>query len=285
MLYVNGRQELKFKCKTAQLVKEKLCIGNLSDQWTTSEAEKTGLYGNIYDFVVDYEQIVGVKAIYDMHRYLMIKHNINPYIYKMWLINLAISLFSIIKTKALEFVSVVNRKCMPRPKILDVNEGVGEASFYPYSVLVNKCSRSCNTLDDLMAKMCVPNIIKRVNMKVYNFLIRLNETRNVLWHESWKCVCQLNSSVCNSRHIWNSDTCRCDCNEDFAGIINCDKEYSWNPSTCACECDMWCKPGQYLDYKKCVCKNKLIGRVITECISPINETMINNKKIHLTMIL
>ena len=60
----------KFKAKTDQLVKEKLCIGNLSDQWTTSESEKTGLYGNIYDFVVDYEQIVGVKTIYDMHRYL-----------------------------------------------------------------------------------------------------------------------------------------------------------------------------------------------------------------------
>ena len=74
--FVNGRQELKFKAKTDQLVKEKLCIGNLSDQWTTSESEKTGLYGNIYDFVVDYEQIVGVKTICDMHRYLMTKHNI-----------------------------------------------------------------------------------------------------------------------------------------------------------------------------------------------------------------
>ena len=76
--FVNGRQELKFKAKTDQLIKEKLCIGNLSDQWTTSESEKTGLYGNIYDFVVDYEQIVGVKIIYDMHRYLMTKHNISP---------------------------------------------------------------------------------------------------------------------------------------------------------------------------------------------------------------
>ena len=77
-LFVNGRQELKFKAKTDQLVKEKLSIGNLSDQWTTSESDKTGLYGDIYDFVVDYEQIVGVKTIYDMHRYLMTKHNIKP---------------------------------------------------------------------------------------------------------------------------------------------------------------------------------------------------------------
>ena len=77
-LFVNGRQELKFKCKTDQLVKEKLCIGNLSDNWTTSESEKTGLYGHICDFVVDCEAIIGVKAIYDMHRYLMTKRNISP---------------------------------------------------------------------------------------------------------------------------------------------------------------------------------------------------------------
>ena len=51
----------------------------------------------------------------------------------------------------------------------------------------------------------------------------------------------------------------------------------WNPSTCECQCDIWCKQGQYLDHKNCVCKNKLIGRLIEECISVINETMINNK--------
>ena len=87
----------------------------------------------------------------------------------MWLIGLTLSLFNIIKTKALKCVSVVNQKCMPRPKILDVNEGVGEALFYPYNVLVNKCSGSCNTFNNPMAKLCVPGIVKRVNMQVYNF--------------------------------------------------------------------------------------------------------------------
>ena len=75
-LYVNSNQELKFKAKTDQLVKEKLCLGNLSDQWTTSESEKTGLHGKIYDFVVDYEQIAGTAKIIDMHRYLINKHTI-----------------------------------------------------------------------------------------------------------------------------------------------------------------------------------------------------------------
>ena len=194
----------------------------------------------------------------------------------MKIISLLISLTSIIKTKALKCVSVVNQKCMPRPKILD------EALFYPYKVLVNKCSGTCNTLDNPMSKICVPKIVKNVNMQVYNFLMRLNETRNVLWHESCKCVCKLSSSVCNNKQIWNDDTCRCDCNEDFAGIINCAKGYMWNPSTCECQCDKWCKQGQYLDHKNCVCKNKLIGRVIEECTSVINETMINNNKDNIT---
>ena len=192
-------------------------------------------------------------------------------------IGLLISLFNIIKIKALECVSVVNQKCMPRPKILDVNEGIGEALFYPYNMLVNKCSGSCYMLEDPVAKLCVPNVIKRVNMQVYNFLMSLNETRNVLWHESCKCVCKLNSTVCNSKQIWNSDTCRCAYNEDFAGVVGCDKGYTWNPRACECQCDMWCKPGQYLDHKNCICKNKLIGRVTEECTSVINETMINNK--------
>ena len=77
-LYVNGNQELKFKAKTDQLVKEKLCLGNLSDQWTTSESGKTGLYGKNYDFVVDYEQIVGTTKSLDMRRYLITKHNNIP---------------------------------------------------------------------------------------------------------------------------------------------------------------------------------------------------------------
>ena len=164
---------------------------------------------------------------------------------------------------------------MPRPKILDVNEGVGEALFYSYHVQVNKCSGSCNTLDNPIKKFCVPDVIKGLNIKVYNFSTMLNETCNVLWHESCKCVCKLNSSVCNNKQIWNSNTCRCDCNEDFAGMINCATGYTWNPSTCECQCDTWCKPSQYLDHKNCVCKNKLIGRLISECTSVIYETVMN----------
>ena len=76
-LFVNGRQELQFKTKNDQMsIEKKLCLGNLSSDWTGSEFDKTGLWGNIYDFVVDYKSIVGMAPIYDMRKYLMTKHNI-----------------------------------------------------------------------------------------------------------------------------------------------------------------------------------------------------------------
>ena len=70
------RQELKFKAKDDQIINDKLYLGNLSSEWTSSESEKNGVCGNIYDFVVDYKAINCVKPIYDMHRYLMTKHGI-----------------------------------------------------------------------------------------------------------------------------------------------------------------------------------------------------------------
>ena len=73
-LFVNGKQELKFKAKDDQIVKEILCLGNISDDWTTANAKKTGFYGTIYDFAVDYTKI-GIGDIYNVHRYLMKKNN------------------------------------------------------------------------------------------------------------------------------------------------------------------------------------------------------------------
>ena len=53
-LFVNGKPELKFKAKDDQIVKEILCLGNISDDWTAANAKKTELWGEIYDFAVDY---------------------------------------------------------------------------------------------------------------------------------------------------------------------------------------------------------------------------------------
>ena len=75
-LFVNGGQELKFKSAIKYKDRNLLCLGNISSDWKTSESTKTGLYGNAYDFAVDYVLLSGAKTIYDIHRYLMKKHNI-----------------------------------------------------------------------------------------------------------------------------------------------------------------------------------------------------------------
>ena len=74
-LFVNGKEELKFKAKDDQIVKEILCLGDISHDWTAANAKKTGLWGEIYDFAVDYTN-ASVNDIYNVHRYLMKKHNI-----------------------------------------------------------------------------------------------------------------------------------------------------------------------------------------------------------------
>ena len=75
-LFVNGSQELKFKSSVTYLDRNLLCVGNISSAWSLTNGTKTGLYGNVYEFAVDYVPLSGVKTIYDIHRHLMKKHNI-----------------------------------------------------------------------------------------------------------------------------------------------------------------------------------------------------------------
>ena len=170
----------------------------------------------------------------------------------MKIISLLISLFGIIKTKALECVSVTNQECMARPKIIDVNKN--EIVFYPLSIKINKCSGNCNNINDPIAKVCVPSIVKNMNIKDFNMLSRINETRKITWHENCKCICRFTSAACNNKQEWNENKCKCECKEDLIDKLLCDKGYMWNPSTCECECDKYCGAGQYLDYDNSVCR-------------------------------
>ena len=190
------------------------------------------------------------------------------------LINLAISLFTILKVKTLECVSVINEKYMSRPKIIDLNKN--EPVFYPYSVKVNKCSGDCNNINDPMAKFCIPNIVTDMNIKVFNLLKRINETRKIVCHKTCKCVCRFTSAICNDRQEWNENKCRCECKEDLVSKLACDKGYMWNPSTCSCECGRYCETGQYLNYKNCVCRKKIIDDLIEQCTSIVDMDIKNN---------
>ena len=100
---------------------------------------------------------------------------------------------------------------------------------------------------DPFAKLCVPDVVKNINIKIFNLLSRINETRQIIWNESCKCICRLTSAACNIRQTWNKDKCRCECKENLINKLVCDKGSIWNPSTCSCECDKLCDIGQYLN--------------------------------------
>ena len=73
---MNGSQELQFNSSVNYLDRKLLCVGNISSDWSLTNGTKTRLYGNVYEFAIDYVSLSGVKTIYGIHRYSMKKHNI-----------------------------------------------------------------------------------------------------------------------------------------------------------------------------------------------------------------
>ena len=61
---------------------------------------------------------------------------------------------------------------------------------------MNKCSDSCNNINSPYAKICVPDVIKDLNVKVFNLMSRTNDTRCIKWHETCKCICGLDKNIC-----------------------------------------------------------------------------------------
>ena len=114
--------------------------------------------------------------------------------------------------------------------------------FYSYSIKVNKRSGSCDNINDSYSKLCVSDVVKNMNVKVFNSMSRTNETRHIKWHETCKCKCRLDTSVCNNTQRWNNDKCRFECKELIDKGI-CNNGFIWNPSNCECECDKSCDVG------------------------------------------
>ena len=110
-------------------------------------------------------------------------------------------------------------------------QNTDEPVFYPYSVAINKCKGSCNTINNPYATIWVPDTIKNINVNVFNLISRTNETRHIEWHKTWKCKCRLDESVCSNKQRWNEDKRRCKCKELIDKGM-CNKGFIWNPSNC-----------------------------------------------------
>ena len=76
--------------------------------------------------------------------------------------------FNPLNVNSLEYVSMNNQECKTRTKIINTNNN--EPLFYPFSIKVNKCNGSCNNINDLYAKLCVPDVLRNINVKVSNLI-------------------------------------------------------------------------------------------------------------------
>ena len=94
-------------------------------------------------------------------------------------------------------ISMNNQRCKIRPETININRN--EPLFYPYSIKINKCSGSCNNINDPYSKLRIPDVVKNMNVKVFNLMSRTNETRHRKWHETCKCKFRLDASVCSNK--------------------------------------------------------------------------------------
>ena len=179
------------------------------------------------------------------------------------------SIFScnVLSVNSLKCVSMNNQECKIRSGIINFNSN--EPLFHPFSILVNKCSGSCNNINDPYAKLCVPDVVKNINVEVFNLIPK----RHIEWHETCKCKCRLDASVSNNKQRWNEDKFRCEYKELIDKGI-CDKEFIWNPSNCEFECDKSCDVREYLDYENCKCRKKIFDKLVEECSENIDENKI-----------
>ena len=136
---------------------------------------------------------------------------------------------SFFSCNALECVTMNNQECNIRTKIIDINSN--EPTFYPFSITVTKCSSSCNNINDPYEKLCLADVVKNINVKVFSLVSRTNETIHTEWHEPCRCKYRLDAHVCNNKQRWNKDKCRCECKELIDKGI-CDTGFIWNLSNC-----------------------------------------------------
>ena len=80
-----------------------------------------------------------------------------------------------------------------------MNINSNETLFYPYSILVNTCSGSRNDINNPYAKLCFPDVVKNMNITVFNLMSRTNVTRHESWHKTCLCKCRFDESVCNNK--------------------------------------------------------------------------------------
>ena len=135
-----------------------MCLGNISKDSTINNMTKTGLTGVVKLFFSWFNPI-GTNHLSDVHKYVMKKtwYKIIFGLIKKMFIRLLTGMVS--ASSNTKYVSLSNQKCMIQPTFINLhpNEYSQEFHCYQFAVKLDKCTGSCNTLNDLSNKVWVPN--------------------------------------------------------------------------------------------------------------------------------
>ena len=72
-----------------------------------------------------------------------------------------------------------------------------ELRYYPFAVNLDRCAGSCNTVDDLSSRVCVPNETEDLNLDIFNMITGINESKTLTKHISCKCGGKFDCRKCN----------------------------------------------------------------------------------------
>ena len=97
------------------------------------------------------------------------------FIKKVFVVAMTFFNFNPSNVNSLECVSVNNQECKTRTKIININNN--EPVFYPFSIKANKCSGSCNNINNPYVKLCVSDVVKDINVKVFNLMSFTNQAK------------------------------------------------------------------------------------------------------------
>ena len=101
-------------------------------------------------------------------------------------------------------MSLSNQKRMTQPTLINLhpNEYSQKFQFYTFAVKLDRCVGSCNTLNDLSNKVCVPNKTEDLNLSVFDIITEINESKALKKHISCECKCRFDGRKCNSDQWW-----------------------------------------------------------------------------------
>ena len=116
-------------------------------------------------------------------------------------------------------VFINNQPCIARPTLID------EIHCSLFAISLHKCDGSYNTVEDPFGRICVPNKIEDVNLKMFIMIKGIHESQTLIKHILCECRCEFDGRQCNLNQQWNNDKCQCECKKPIKHCI-CEEHYA-----------------------------------------------------------